>query len=712
MKNTIFLGLLAVLFFFVQCSPKVKDAIGTPSKGPIVDESFRKMPPSPGPAPVIELGTYEEFMLDNGLRVFVVENHKIPRVSWSLSIDIPTLLEGESAGYTSVAGDLLATGTKTRTKAEIDEAVDFIGAALSSSSRGIYASSLTKYKENILELMSDVLYNPSFPAEEFDKLIKQNLSGLASQKDDPDAMASNVGQVLRYGKDHPYGEQQTEATTENITLEQCREYYETYFKPNISYLIVVGDITPGEAKEAADKYFGDWKEGMVEKTDIPVPAKPEKTQVAFVNKAGAVQSVIRVTYPLELKPGSPDVIKARVMNAILGGGADGRLFKNIREDKGYTYGLYSSLSSDRYVGNFSTTQGSVRNEVTDSAITEILYEMQRLREEKVSEEELSRTKSAIAGDFARSLESPQTIASFALNTARYNLPADYYRTYLEKLDAVTAEDVMAMAKKYLTPDQAHILVVGNKAEVAEKLLPFDADGEIDYYDNYGNKLEVSGVSLPEGTTAQSVIDGYLEAIGGVEKLKGVKDVATEMTASIQGQTINASVKQKTSGKYLMAMSMNGMVLQEQKYDGEQAEQSAMGQSQKLESPEELASLKRQSMPFPELFYEEWGYTLNLQGVDQIDGKNVVAVEVVTPEGEKFTDFFDLETSLKVRTTATQESPAGPATIVTDIKDYREVDGIKMPFENNISGVMPIPLVMKVQSVKLNSGLEDSVFEIE
>lgn len=712
MKNTYFLALVAAVLLLTQCSPKVKDAVSQSPEAVKTDESFRNTAPSPGPAPKIELGAYQEFMLDNGLRVFVVENDKIPRVAWSISVDFPPFMEGESAGYASIAGNLLSAGTKNRTKAEIDEAVDFIGGSLSTSAGGIFGSSLTKHQETILEIMSDVLFNPTFPQEEFDKLIKQTLSGLATQKDDPSAMAANVAQVLRYGKDHPYGELQTEETTNNITIEQCRKYYETYFKPNISYLVVVGDITADEAKKSAEKYFGKWEEGMVKKDPVPMPAKLEKSQVSFVNKAGAVQSVLRVTYPVDLKPGSPDEIKARVMNAILGGGSDGRFYKNIREDKGYTYGLYSSLSSDRYVGYFTTTQGSVRNEVTDSAITEVLYEMQRLREEKVTEEELSLIKSVIAGQFSRSLETPSTIAGFALNIARYNLPADYYQTYLQKLSAVTADDVMEMAKKYITPGNAHILVVGNKAEVAEKLLPFDADGEIDYYDSYGNKLEVSGVSLPEGTTAQSVIDGYLEAIGGVEKLKGVKDVATEMTASIQGQTINASVKQKTSGKYLMAMSMNGMVLQEQKYDGEQAEQSAMGQSQKLESPEELAGLKRQAMPFPELFYEEWGYTLNLQGVDQIEGKNVVAVEIVTPEGEKFTDFFDLETSLKVRTTATQEGPTGPATIVTDIKDYREVDGIKMPFENNISGVMPIPLVMKVQSVKFNSGLEDSVFEIE
>lgn len=713
MKKTLLLSLFASFLLLTQCSPKVKEAVVQQPAYPIpANNDFRKNPPTAGPAPTIELGTYESFTMDNGLQVFIVENHKLPRVSWQLFIDVPPFMEGESTGYSSFAGSLLANGTKTRTKAEIDEEVDFVGATLSTNSNGIYAASLTKHKETVLDLMTDVLYNPVFPEDEFEKLKKQTLSGLATQKDDPEAMASNVSQVLRYGKDHPYGELQTEETTEQITLDECRKYYETYFKPNLSYLIVVGDITPEEVKLITDKYFSQWEPGEIEQSEFSAPEKPEGAQVAFVNKPGAVQSILRVTYPIELQPGAPDDIKAKVMNTILGGGSDSRFFQNIREDKGYTYGLYSTISTDPYVGYFSTLYGSVRNEVTDSALTEVLYEMNRLREEPVGEEELNLNKTIMAGSFARGLESPQTIANYALNIARYDLPEDYYRTYLEKLNSVTAEDVMAMAKKYLTPENAHILVVGDKDAVAEKLAKFDADGEIDYYDIYGNKLDLTGISLPEGTTAQSVIDNYLEAIGGKEKLQTVEDVVTKMSASIQGQTINAVEKQKTSGKYLMSLSMNGMTMQEQKFDGEKGAVSAMGQSQKLESPEEVASLKRQAMPFPELFYEEWGYELELKGVDQIEGKNVIGIAVTSPEGETFTDFFDIESHLKVRTTTVQESPQGSVTVTSDFGDYREVNGIMVPYEAKMSGGMPVPLVMKVESVEFNSGLEDSEFTIE
>ena len=711
MKNGILFVLLAFSFLLYQCSPKVKDAVMEKAGPEPMAEDFRKTAPQAGPAPKIELGSYEDFTLDNGLRVFVVENHKVPRISWQLFVDVPPFMENESAGYAQMAGALLSTGTKNRTKAKIDEEVDFIGASFSTGASGITAGSLTKHKEKLLELVSDVLNNPVFPKEEFDKLKKQTLAGLATLKDDPDAIAGNVSQILRHGKDHPYGEIQTEATVENITLDQCKAFYEKYFKPNISYLIVVGDISPAEVKETAAKYFGDWKKGAVDKEEYPVSPKPDETKVAFVNKSGAVQSSIRVTYPVKLIPGSADDIPARLMNTILGLTMDSRLQQNIREDKGFTYDAKSSLSTDPLVGYFNA-YSEVRNEVTDSAVHEFLYELKRLRDEPVEEKELQLMKNILTGSFSRGLESPQTIAGFALNIARYNLPKDYYRNYLEKLNAVTVEDIQAMAKKYLAPENAHILVVGSKDDVAESLLKFDADGEIDFYDNYGNKIDISGVALPEGTTAESIIEKYLTALGGKEKLTTVEDMVTQMQASIQGQNLNISLKQKSSGKFLMSMQMQGMTVQEQKYNGEKAKVSQMGQSQQIEDEDELASMKRQAMPFPELSYADWGYKMSLKGVDQVEGVNAAVVEIETPQGETFTDYFDLESFLKIRSVSTQESPMGTNTITTDLGNYKDVNGVMVPFKTTISGAMPMPLVMEVQSIEINTGVADSEFYIE
>jgi zinc protease len=438
--------------------------------------------PAPGPAPEINIGTGESFELKNGLKVIVVENHKLPRVAFNLILNFEAIEEGDKAGYASMAGDLLRTGTTTRSKAEIDEAVDFIGASLNTSASGIYAASLTKHTDNLLNLMTDILYNPTFPEEELEKLRKQTLSGLASQKDDPGAIASNVRSVVLYGKDHPYGELTTEETVNNISIQDCKDFYNKYFTPEIAYLAIVGDITVKDAKKLVKNHFGQWESKPLQLPAFEASQAPSQTEIALVDRSNSVQSEIRVAYPINLKKGDPDVIKASLMNVILGSGFSARLNQNLREKHAYTYGAGSSISSDMIVGSFNA-QTSVRNEVTDSAIYQLMFELERIIEEPVTDEELASAKAYMTGSFARSLESPQTIANFALNINRYNLPADYYATYLQKLNAVTKEEIQAMAKKYIKPDHAHVVVVGKGSEIAGGLQQF---GAVTYYDMYGN----------------------------------------------------------------------------------------------------------------------------------------------------------------------------------------------------------------------------------
>jgi zinc protease len=511
---------------------------------------------------------------DNGLEVIVVENHKLPRVSFQVFVDAPEVQEGELAGFIDMAGQMLMRGTDNRTKAEIDQAVDFMGASLSSSSSGLFGSCLTKHKEGLLDIMSDVLLNPAFPEEEFEKVKKQTLSGLALSKDDPNTIASNVGQVLRFGKEHPYGNIQTEQSTEKIALEVCKSYYEAYFRPNISYLVVVGDITVDEAKSLAQKHFGSWTQAKVAETFYDMPQKPKEARVAFVPKEGAVQSVIQINYPVDLQPGTDEAIKAYVLNTLLGGYFNSRLNLNLREGKGYTYGARSSLSPDELAGEFRA-YASVRNEVTDSSMMAFLEELNKIRTELVTEDELQIVKNYITGSFARSLESSQTIARFALNTARYDLPQDYYTTYLEKVASVTREELLALAKKYVTPDEAYLLVVGNKKEVAETLTQFDADGEIEMYNYFGEPIEESNLEIPEGVTAQTIISDYLMATAG-DKLDQLKGMRAVMTAETPMGAMEMKRVVQEPGQLLAEVAIGGNVMQKQVLNGEKGAMVAMG----------------------------------------------------------------------------------------------------------------------------------------
>ncbi|MCC7465275.1 MAG: insulinase family protein, partial [Saprospiraceae bacterium] len=621
---------IALLLF--SCSPKSGNKVAetsskpavsaaAPGKAPVIplpSGDVRKGAPKPGSAPKVQIGKAETFKLDNGLSVILVENHKLPKVSYRIFVDYDPVLEKDAAGYLDMTGELLNKGTKSRTKSDIDTQIDFIGASLSSDANGVSGGSLKKHSEKLLAVMSDVLLNPSFPPEELEKAKKRAASNLASQKDDAGAIAGNVASILRYGKQHPYGELMTESTLGNITLEQIKNHYKTYFKPNIAYLVITGDITRAEAEKQARQYFGKWEKGDVPSHQYAIPKAPEKTMVDFVHRAGAVQSVINITYPVELQPGTPDVIRSRVANSLLGGYFNSRLNYNLRETHGWTYGAGSSLNPDKLVGMFNAS-ASVRNAVTDSSIIEFLKEMRRLGEEKVQESELQVVKNVMAGNFSRSLEEPGTVATFALNTARYRLPSDYYEKYLEVLQQVTPDEVMAMSKKYIRPDKAHILVVGNREEVSERLKQFSSDGKINFYDAFGNPVKVASTTLPQGLTAEQVVEDYLNAIGGRAKIAGIKDMQSNAVMEMRGgPSLSLNTFQKGGNKILVEMSMNGQVMNKQLFDGQSGMQSSMGQVENLDEST-TAEMKEQAKICKEADYKSGGYQLTLKGMEEING---------------------------------------------------------------------------------------------
>lgn len=707
MKNLIISALLISngLVALAQNKPAAKPTAKPVAKVEKIDRSKR---PVAGPAPEIKLGNIESFTLSNGLKVFVVENHKLPKVAFSIVLDVDPMLEKEYKGVSDLAGQLMKTGTVNRTKDQLNAEIDFIGATLETSSSSVYGTSLKKHQEKLLELMSDVVLNASFKTEELDKLKTQTLSGLATQKDDPDAISDNVRAALVFGKNHPYGEVTTEKTVEKISLDKCINYYKTYFKPNVAYMGIVGDITPDEAKKLMEKYFGSWEKGNVPTTKYEFPKDPGKARVAIVNKAGAVQSVVNVSYPVDIKIGHPDLIKARVLNNILGGSSSSRLFMNLREKHGWTYGSYSRIADDDLAGNFRAF-AKVRNPVSDSSVTEILNEMKKLRTEKVPLAELEGIKNYMTGTFAISLENPQTVANMAINMDKYKLPKEYYSNYLKNLAAITPEDIYEVAQKYIRPDNCWIIVVGNRGELADKLKPF-APGGLEFYDNYGSEAKTAK-PVPEGVTAQTVIDNYVQAIGGKTKLEKVKDVSIKMTASIQGMNLEMENFQKAPNKYTSSMKMNGMVMQKQIFDGKRGKSVSMQGAKEL-SGDDLKEMELQSTLFSEMKYTQLGYKMTLKGIEEVNGKDAYTIELTGPTGDVETEYYEVSSGLKLKTLKTEDAgPQGTMTITSEYSDYREVDGIKFPYEIN-QNFGPQSLKAKVQSVELNKKIKDDLFKID
>ena len=665
----------------------------------------RSQRPEPGHAPELDFGKYKLYELKNGLKVIVVEDDKLPRLSMNLIVDRDPVQEGDKAGYVSLAGQMLRQGTKNLTKDQLDEEIDFIGASLNTGSASIYTSGLSKYSEKLVSLMADVAMNPSFPEEEFDKLKKQQISGLESEKDDPAAVSAKVFNAMLYGKDHPYGEMTTVATTESVELEDCKTYYNNYWVPNNTYIAIVGDIKAKDAKKLIKKYFGDWEMGNVAENVYEKPSEPAGIEVSLVNKSSAVQSVVALGNTIELKPGDNDVIKLQLANQILGGGSLGRLFQNIREDKGYTYGAYSSYDEDELIGEFSA-EASVRNEVTDSAIVEFLAEFEKLRTEPVSEEDLQGAKNYIIGSFGRALESPQTVARFALNIQRYDLPEDYYENYLSKLGNLTAQDVMDAANKYIKTDAMHIVVVGKGVEVAEKLKKF---GNLSYYDEEGNVTDAPSKPIPAGLTADSVVSMYINALGGKENLGKVKDVAMYYDATIPGapMTISAVRMKKRPNKFKMELTAAGMgTLNRTVYDGKKGYMSGMQGEQEMEG-EELEEMKSQGEFFPEMNYTSEDYTLELTHMDKVNGEEVYVMVVTDEDGNKSTEYYSATSGLKLKEESTEEGPEGPMTVSQTYGDYKEVGGIMWPHNMVLDQGQQIKFDMT--DIKVNSKLKDSEF---
>jgi predicted Zn-dependent peptidase len=660
-----------------------------------VDRS--KLPES-GPAPEIKIGEAETFTLDNGLKVFVVKNDKLPRVSFTLVLERDPIMEGDKAGLLGIVGQMMMAGTETRTKDQLDEEIDFIGASLSAGSTSIFASSLKKHQDKVLELMADVLYNPKFPQEELDKLQKQTLTGLATSKDEPNAISSRLSSALVYGKDHPYGEVQTEETVKNVQLSDIKSYYETFFKPNISYLAIVGDMDKAEAEKVVTKYFAKWKKGEVPKFTYKEPAPAAKNAVGLVDRSSSVQTVINIAQPIDLTLGDEEYISSRVLNQIFGGGSSARLFMNLREDKGYTYGAYSSLSADKLVGQF-TSNASVRNEVTDSAVYEFIYEINKLVDEGVTQEELTKAKANLAGSFGRSLESPSTIANFALNIERYDLPKDYYATYLQKMNALTVADVNKTAKNLIDPDKLYITAVGNASEIKDKLAQF---GEVTMYDNMGFLAkEMAAVSAD--VTVESVMKNYLKAIGGKDKAKAIKTAKLTLEAEIMGNSLEISaVYDAETGAYGQKTSVMGNVMQTTTIKDGKAAISAQGQNMELTGAQ-LEEAQINAYLFPEAWYAEKGYTATLDGLKDVEGTPAYKVIFASEGGAKLINYYDQNTGLKIKN-------ENPSTGDTFYSDYQEKDGVMFPMLWTIkSPMIPVPLEAKVTNLEINPALTDADF---
>ncbi|HJY12447.1 MAG TPA: pitrilysin family protein, partial [Flavobacterium sp.] len=355
----------------------------------------------------------QTFVLANGMKVLVVENHKLPRVSFNLTLDNAPFIEGNKKGVDELTSSLIGNGTKKTTKEAFNEEIDFYGASINFTSSGAYASSLSKYSGRVLELLAEGALQPNFTQTEFDKEKAKLLEGLKADEKSVPAIATRVVDVLAFGKNHPAGEYLSEETVKNVTLADVQANYATYFVPENAYLVIIGDIKFKETKEAVEKLFGGWKKQIAPKNTYPDPVNVSKLQIDFVDVPNAVQSEISLVNTVNLKMSDPDFFPAVIANQILGGDFNSYLNMNLREKHAWTYGASSSIGSGKYVTKFKASS-AVRNTVTDSAVVQFVEEIKRIRTQKVSEDVLKNVKAGYIGRFVMQVEKPQAVARYAL----------------------------------------------------------------------------------------------------------------------------------------------------------------------------------------------------------------------------------------------------------------------------------------------------------
>ena len=647
--------------------------------------------PKPGPTPAINIAKPNSFKLKNGLTVLVAENNKLPRVNIQLTIDRPYIYEGNIVGVGEIMADQLGTGTTKLSKEEFNKKIDFLGAYLSFSSEGAGANTLSKYSTQVISLMADAVVNPKFSAEEVSKSKERTIEGLKTKEKDAGEIARRVDNALTYGKNTALGEFVTEESINRIQLKDVQDFYKKYYAPDNAYLVIVGDVKTSEIKKLVEKEFGKWKKSGTKFAAIEPAKNLPATEINIVDVPTAVQSVIHVGNPTTLQMKDPQYFSGVIANHILGG-AETRLFMNLREKNGYTYGAYSHLSTNKYSPYFSAN-ASVRNEVTDKAVVEFMNELKGISQ--IKPEELANAKAKLKGEFIMSLEKPETIARFALNERLYSLPADFYANYLKSIDKVTTSDVSAAAKAYILPNQSRIFVAGKGSEIADGLEKLGYP--VKYFDKFANPASKPETKkMAAGVTAESIGQKYIAAIGGKANVEKINSLQMNSSATVQGMTIETITLAAKGGKISVEMKMMGQSMQKIVFDGKDGYIMAQGQKQPLpaELKEELAANKE---IFPELAFNAKNTTL--RGIENVNGEEVYAIK----KGNK-TYFYSVKTGLKVGESQTQKMQGQEVIVPTYYSDYKEVSGVKLPFKisQNMGG---IEMNSDVKSYEINKATD-------
>ncbi len=636
------------------------------------------------------------FVLDNGLRVVLLENHDSPEVAFRLWVDVPLRLEKQWAGVSALAGAMLTAGALALHKGRISALADGLGATLRSDANGVWISGGSRYKEPMMALLAELSLRATFPDSAWSAVQEAYLKQLAGQLDKPRGIVQGVARAVTYGEAHPYGERPEPANVRQIRADQARAYYKQYFLPSLSFLVMAGDINGAEARRLAELHWGGWPRQDAFKEFFSRPEPPIALEVGLVSMSQADSACFELAYPLRLKPGTLDELRANALSII---------FSERLQQAWPAAGAYAAWQADVHSGYFHLGGCSPPGQL-DSLIQRASAELTRLRQEPVTEAELLRAKAIMEAGYTAGIAHSDGWADMALKTVRFRLPVDFYPTYSDKIGQLSVADLLEVAQTFVRPEQANLIVVGPPA-IAERLRQFSAEKKVRHYDVYGHELQMAGSLLPEGLSADDIIQNYIDAIGGMEKLEAVSSIQQVMFTTLQGLDMEMKLIKRSPGQLAIEVTAGDLLINATRFDGEKAMVAVMGDTQRVDR-QGLIDLRDQALLFPELTYAANGYSAELVASDIINNTQVYVVDITGPEGIAKTEYYDASTWLKVRTVVTR----GEITAVNDYASYQAVDGILFPFILVSTGLTPQPITFEIEQIDLNKPLDDQLFRVQ
>ena len=536
-------------------------------------EHFRSQAPAPLQSRPILLPTPQETTLANGLTLVVVEDSRLPLVSYRLAFPVGGAFDPpELPGLTDLLAGLLPEGTQSKSSKEIAEEVARIGASISAGASSDYtmvaASALAQFNDRLLELLAEVVLEPSFPENEVE-LAKQNTKeSLRQQRAQPSFLASEMVSRVMFG-DHPYAVvAPTPESIDRTSREEFVRFHRTKLVPNNAVFIVVGDVRSDDIVNQVESLFSTWERGEELVANFPAPPVRTKRTAYLIDRPGSAQSNIVIANSSILRT-SPDYFPMLLMHTVLGANASSRLFMNLREDKGYTYGAYTNLDARRTAGTFRAT-AEVRTPVTGDSLKEFFYELDRIRNEPVSAKEIADAKSYLTGVFPIRLETQEGLTDQLVQIKMLNLPDDYLDNYRDQVQAITVEDIQRVAQQYVKTDEAALIVVGDGASVLEQMQPYAEDIEV--YNTAGKRksaqatdpvgswsIEVEtplGQSIPATLAISRTASGYSGVIhsemgdadlGNIEISSNSFHVTTSL--EMDGHAVEAEISGRFDGEH-------------------------------------------------------------------------------------------------------------------------------------------------------------------